>query len=101
MEKEPSGVAFILYQESREYGLWFDFTKTTAESEVETNNVYDGENRKLVGFVQFDESSYVTDILKGLCGLERDKEHFSRDRKLEDLLIKIFEAGVAEGKRRG
>jgi hypothetical protein len=98
MEKEPSGVAFVLYQESGEYSLWFDQTRTTAESEVETNNTFDGMNRKLVGFVQFDESSYVTDILKGLCGLERDKERFGRDRKLEDLLTKIFEAGVAEGK---
>jgi hypothetical protein len=99
MEKEKAGIAFVLYRASGGYGLWFDFTKAAAESEVATNNCYDGENRELVGFVEFDESSYVTDILKGLAGLERDKEHFGHDRKLEGLLTKIFETGVAEGKK--
>ncbi len=99
MEKEKSGIAFVWYGASEEYGLWFDFTKSAAESEVVTNNYQDGENRELVGFVEFDEFSYVTDILKGLAGLEMDKEYFGHDRRLEDLLKKIFEAGIAEGKR--
>jgi hypothetical protein len=99
MEEDKAGIAFVHYGTSGEYGLWFDFTRDQSESEVATNNSYDGMDRKLVGFVEFDDSSYVTDILKGLAGLERDKEHFGSDRKLEELLTKIFEAGVAEGKR--
>lgn len=96
-DKAGSGITFVLHETSGKFGLWFDMTREEAESDIEWHNSCDGEGRRVVGFVELDWSSYAIDIFKNLYQLERDR--YPHHQHIEELLEKIFEAGVAEGKR--
>lgn len=90
---EKKGVVFFWDNESESYRLRFNYTYDEAgEMEDFCNGA--GE---IVSFVELDGGDEIG-ILKSLYSLEREHASFGGRIPFEDLLMKIFEAGVAEGK---